>query len=214
MATSNHNIPLAGRALMVVFVDVAAEHDDELNDWYENEHLPDRRNCPGFLSARRFLAPAGNTHKYLGLYDLVNAEVLNSDAYKAIKTTAWTERMRTLFSKPSIRTIYSETACERSMDETGLFVPSQRTNTRALWIEPANSDQAARRSISEHASTDGCLTARSFERIEGLGTSNIAIYDFESSAVAGSEIFAKDFQMLGSPAQVFKEIWPTRSDRR
>ena len=27
---------------------------DELNAWYDEEHLPERLSCPGFLAARRF----------------------------------------------------------------------------------------------------------------------------------------------------------------
>ncbi len=47
------------RALLFVMMDMPAEHDEEFNRWYAEEHLPERANLPGFGTARRFKAVAG-----------------------------------------------------------------------------------------------------------------------------------------------------------
>lgn len=95
------------RGLLVVMNDVPAEHEDEFNRWYEEEHLPERAACPGFLSARRFVAVEG-APKYLAMYDLESADVLQSEPYLTMnETTPWTKRVRTLRSY-HVRNVYEE----------------------------------------------------------------------------------------------------------
>ena len=95
------------RGLLVVMNDVPPEHEEEFNRWYTEEHLPERKTCPGFLSARRFVAVEG-TPKYIAIYELENVDVLESEAYKEInETTPWTTRVRTLRSS-HLRNIYEE----------------------------------------------------------------------------------------------------------
>ena len=72
-----------GKGLLLVMIDIDAEHEEEFNRWYEEEHLPERKTCPGFLSARRFVSVDGEP-KYLAIYDLESVEVLDTDAYKRI----------------------------------------------------------------------------------------------------------------------------------
>ncbi|WP_345751040.1 hypothetical protein [Microbacterium rhizophilus] len=72
------------RALLHVQMDVPAEHEAELNDWYWNEHLPERLAVPGFLSGRRFEAADGVSPKYLAVYDLEDLSVLESPEYRAL----------------------------------------------------------------------------------------------------------------------------------
>ena len=65
--------------LMVVLTNAVAGRDDELNEWYDNEHIPQVLALPGFVSAQRFrlgdgqvgpeLSPQGH-HRYLALYEI------------------------------------------------------------------------------------------------------------------------------------------------
>ena len=43
-----------GTVLLVVFTDVAVEHDSDFNAWYNQEHLPERLSAPGFLDGARY----------------------------------------------------------------------------------------------------------------------------------------------------------------
>ena len=45
-----------GDGILLVFSDVAPEHDEEFNRWYNKEHLPERLSIPGVLNAARYEA--------------------------------------------------------------------------------------------------------------------------------------------------------------
>jgi hypothetical protein len=98
------------RALLLVMMEPEEGYADELNAWYDEEHLPDRLSCPGFIAARRFelleSSPEGQPH-YLALYDLESAEVMSSEAYLAmVPLSAWSERL--LPHVKVTRNVYSE----------------------------------------------------------------------------------------------------------
>jgi hypothetical protein len=61
--------------LMIAMLDVEPAWEEEFNRWYDEEHFPDRINCPGFLRGRRFAAVEG-APKFLAVYDLEGPEVL------------------------------------------------------------------------------------------------------------------------------------------
>jgi hypothetical protein len=95
------------RGLLLVMIDVDPEHEEEFNRWYNEEHLPERLSCPGFLSGRRFVALEGGP-KYLALYDLENPEVLQSENYQKIfGPSEWTKRISKKFVR-SVRNVYLE----------------------------------------------------------------------------------------------------------
>jgi hypothetical protein len=43
-----------GGTILVVMMEVDPAHEDEFNRWYNDEHLPERLEIPGYVSARRF----------------------------------------------------------------------------------------------------------------------------------------------------------------
>ena len=93
--------------LLLVMIDVDPEHEEEFNRWYNEEHLPERLACPGFLSGRRFVAVEGEP-KYLALYDLESPDVLQSEAYKMIYgPSGWTQKISKHFVR-SVRNVYLE----------------------------------------------------------------------------------------------------------
>jgi hypothetical protein len=96
--------PTQGRGLLLAMLDVDPAHEDEFARWYTEEHFPDRMTCPGVLGGRRFRVVDG-TPKYLALYDVESPAALESDAYKRIQTTPWTERMKPHF-RHSLRNVY------------------------------------------------------------------------------------------------------------
>ncbi len=97
MATQN------ATGLLAVWTDIAPEVEREFNDWYNSEHIPQLLGVPGFLSGRRYQAVEGEP-KYLALYDLTDAEVLKSDAFRQVREmpTEWTKKMLPLFRNTAI----------------------------------------------------------------------------------------------------------------
>ena len=95
------------RGLLLVMMDVPPEHEEELNRWYDEEHLPERAGLPGFLSARRFVAREGSP-KYLAIYELESVDALDGEAYRALSSpTQWTQRIRMLRTS-GLRNVYEE----------------------------------------------------------------------------------------------------------
>jgi hypothetical protein len=43
-----------GNTILVVMMDVEPGHEAEFDRWYNEEHLPERMEIPGYVSARRF----------------------------------------------------------------------------------------------------------------------------------------------------------------
>ena len=98
-----------GKALLIVSADPPPELEDELNRWYNEEHLADElRRVPGVVSARRYIAsPAiqheifsgrslpGHYPKYLTIFELETEETLRSPEYQEFLTnpTEWTRRI-------------------------------------------------------------------------------------------------------------------------
>lgn len=75
---------LAGAgALLALWNDVDPEVEAEYEDWHANEHVPERLTVPGILDACRYAAMAPALRpRYLTLYALASAEVLDSSAYR------------------------------------------------------------------------------------------------------------------------------------
>lgn len=75
---------LQGEAILVVWGTVSNNNVDEedLNDWWTNEHLPERLAIPGFLRARRYYAETQNrTSRYLTWYETATMGTLMSHQY-------------------------------------------------------------------------------------------------------------------------------------
>lgn len=83
-----------GSVIILMEPDTIAE--DEFNDWYDNEHIPQRTEVPGLLSIERFVCTDG-WPRYLALYDWDTLDVLSGPEYKAIhhvsKRTPWSRRI-------------------------------------------------------------------------------------------------------------------------
>ena len=64
-------------------MDVESGHEAEFDRWYNEEHLPERLEIPGYVSARRFKLEEGNgVLKYLCIWELEDESPLESDQYK------------------------------------------------------------------------------------------------------------------------------------
>ena len=79
-----HGSQNIGGTILVVMMDVDPEHEDEFNEWYNDEHLPERLEIPGYVSARRFKLEEGEgVLKYLCIWELEDGSPLQSEQYKA-----------------------------------------------------------------------------------------------------------------------------------
>ena len=73
-----------GGTILVVMMEVDPDHEEEFNRWYNEEHLLERLEIPGYISARRFKLEEGEgVLKYLCIWELEDASPLQSEEYKA-----------------------------------------------------------------------------------------------------------------------------------
>src|SRR5579863_5292486 len=77
-----HQMPLAGKGMLLTSMDVDPADEADFNRWYDREHLEERVAIEGFLEARRYVAHQARP-KYLCLYSTRTFEVLDSPAYRA-----------------------------------------------------------------------------------------------------------------------------------
>ncbi len=56
--------------------------EKEFNDWYDNFHLPDALETPGFLAARRYAIrePRDGRGKYLAIYEIETENIAKTMA--------------------------------------------------------------------------------------------------------------------------------------
>ena len=85
---------LKGAALLMVYVDIDPDQDADFNAWYNDEHIPDLLNLPGFLNAARYEAAKGGP-RYLACYELESAAAMQSDAFQAYRSnpSEWSQRI-------------------------------------------------------------------------------------------------------------------------
>ena len=66
------------KGLLVAGFDSSPVKEDEFNDWYDTEHVPERRAVPGFINCERWVA-ADNPRISIATYDLETIDVLKSE---------------------------------------------------------------------------------------------------------------------------------------
>jgi len=74
-------MPLLGTHVLLISHDFPAEDDQDFNEWYIREHMPERvLGLPGFNRGRRFRA-IDDGPKYLAFYETTDAGALSSEQY-------------------------------------------------------------------------------------------------------------------------------------
>jgi hypothetical protein len=71
------------KGLLLAMMEPPADIELAFHDWYDREHLPERVATGGFETARRFVCLSG-WPRYLALYDLISADVLDGAAYRKL----------------------------------------------------------------------------------------------------------------------------------
>jgi hypothetical protein len=82
-------------ALLLTMMDPPQSGDAEFNDWANLEHIPQRREIPGFRTALRFQNKVSSP-RYMAIYDIDDRSVLQSPPYLAISgenLSPWSKRI-------------------------------------------------------------------------------------------------------------------------
>ena len=81
--------------LLIAAFDFSSAAADEFHDWYDHEHIPERRAVPGFGACERWIG-ADNPTYAVATYDLDTLGVLQSAPYRAVaydNLSVWSKRV-------------------------------------------------------------------------------------------------------------------------
>jgi heme-degrading monooxygenase HmoA len=92
-------------AVLLMQVTVPPELEPEFNRWYDEEHIPELLRIPGMLSARRLRTP-GEPRTYLALYEMTDAGVPDSEAFRRWRESSESTRRMAPRGTSVQRTVY------------------------------------------------------------------------------------------------------------
>lgn len=92
------------------FFEVAGEHQDEFNDWYNTEHIPAELDIPGYLNARRFQG-IDDSQRFLALYDVATLEAVDGPAGRQAYHSPWSDRVRAKLALRRERRLFRRERC-------------------------------------------------------------------------------------------------------
>jgi hypothetical protein len=83
------------KGTLIAAMNIGRAAEDEFQDWYDTEHLPERQRVPGFLMCDRWIG-VDDRRISLATYDLESVAVLTSPGYMAIggeNLSPWSKRV-------------------------------------------------------------------------------------------------------------------------
>jgi hypothetical protein len=172
--------------LLLVGFDYSSVPEDEVDDWFDTEHIPERLRIKGFINAQRWVG-AESAKVWVATYDLERLAVLQTPDYRAIagvNLSPWSKRI----------TGRSRRLCRFEAEQIN---PRQRTEpagARGLLMVAINVAPEAEAELnswydSEHmlrmSAVPGVLCARRF-RMTGSTHRYLATYHLTSPDVQAS----------------------------
>jgi hypothetical protein len=177
------------KGLLVAAFDFSTAHADEFHDWYDLEHLPERRAVPGFGACERWIGD-GQPNVSVASYDLDSIDVLRGKAYAAIaygNLSVWSKRV-TAMCKRLLRFEGTQVTPGDAAAPAG----AAALLLNAMNVAPEAEDDFNAWYDEEHipalARVPGTLAARRYRSAEATGGTHryVAIYHLTSPDVAGS----------------------------
>ncbi|MBI2322749.1 MAG: hypothetical protein HYU88_11855 [Chloroflexi bacterium] len=193
---------MPGSALLLIRLDVDPAIEDEFNVWYHEEHIPNMlRKVPGFLSGRRYRAvgltpgsqPNPGQQRYLALYELADAGVVESPTYWATRPSSATasERSKRMYGefRNFARGVYQRVLSCPDLEPADLSAARYVLQV-SVEVDPAVDEEFNDWYNTEHlpllAAAEGVLRAHRYKvhpaasRLAGDLTTYVALYDMAS----------------------------------
>jgi len=177
--------------ILVPVVDFTGIAEDEFNDWYDFEHIPQRLRVPGFLGCERWIG-ADNRKISVATYELDNVEVLKNDAYNAIGNHARGGENLSVWSKRVTARVKIPTRFEGEQILPGGAAPKDAPALllNAMNVAPEHEHEFNDWYNTEHipalAAVPGTLCARRYCGSSVAGQRYLALYYLASAEVPNS----------------------------
>jgi hypothetical protein len=160
----------------------------EFNDWYDNEHVPNRLATPGFGAVARFRAVDGEAPEWLATYEIARG-TLDTPAYKALWENSSEREKRIMAATTLTRRVYAPISDD--------WAPGFGPDTGSARSAPAPVVMAVSMSVPDSVVPDmdayysqehyplllavpGWRRARRFELTSGEGPKYLSLHEVSS----------------------------------
>jgi hypothetical protein len=177
--------------LLVAGMDYSGADEDEFNEWYDTEHVPERRRTPGFINCERWIG-ADDPKIAIATYDLESLAVLESEAYRSIggeNLSPWSKRV--------LSKVQRICRFEAEQMAPGNAVAPQNAGGLLMFamnvVPEAEADFNAwydEEHVPRLSNVPGCLSARRFRITSAVSEGQhryLALYHLESAQVCSSK---------------------------
>src|SRR5262249_39233753 len=186
----------APMGLLVAGFDFSAVAEDEFNDWYDTEHIPERQRVPGFVNCERWIG-AENPKVAIATYDLESLAVLQSAPYRAIagpNLSVWSKRVtgkcKRICRFEAEQTLPGNQSAPTEGAEGMLFFAMNPIRE----AEADFNDWYNKEHVPALGAVPGCLSARRFKIHNAASDGNhryLALYHLASPEVCSSAAWRK-----------------------
>jgi hypothetical protein len=198
------------KGILIAAMDFSNVAEDEFNDWYDTEHVPERQRVPGFLVCQRWIG-AENLKQSVATYDLESVSVLQGPGYLAIggeNLSPWskrvTSRVQRLMRFEGDQILPGDTVAPDNGG--GLLLVGM---TPALGVETAFNAWYDNEHVPALARVPGVLSARRFRNAAGGSPKYVALYHLTSPAV----VDGAEWKQASGSTPMPEHIRPQISDR-
>jgi hypothetical protein len=177
--------------LLVAGFDASAAKPDEFNDWYDTEHVPERRAVPGFVNCERWVG-VDDPNISIATYDLESLDVLSSPAYRAIageNLSPWSKRVigqvTRLCRFEAEQLPPGNAAAPEGAGGLLFFAMNVAAEAEAdfnAWYDEEH--------VPRLSAVPGCLSARRFRMVKAVSEGShryLALYHFATPEVCASK---------------------------
>jgi hypothetical protein len=179
------------RVVQIVTMDVEPAFEEELNRWYDEEHIDALLSVPGYLSAERFVAVEG-APKYMAFYQLQSVEAARSEAHHVAAETPWTHRMREHIVDPRVAFYDQLTTSDGEIHgpEWGKAATPGALMVMRMSVNPEHDEEFNAWYRCEHfpqiCAVDGVYAGRRYKALDGSSPLYMARYDIDKVETHGS----------------------------
>jgi hypothetical protein len=172
--------------LLFVYSSPGTVDTAEFNDWYDNEHAPNRQATPGFGAVARFRAIDGIKPEWLATYE-IKPGTLETPAYKALWENASEREKRIMSSVGTLdRRVYSPLSDSRAEGVSAVPGAPPVILAVSMSVPPAVEPDLEAYYDQEHypmlLAVPGWRRARRFVLTAGTGPKYLSLHEIDSEA--------------------------------
>lgn len=176
-----------GTGLMMVWMDVPADKEEEFNHWYNEEHLPELLAIPGVLNAARYEAVSSGP-KHLACYELESPAVVETEAFTSRKPTEWAQRIGPrVIATNRINNVYRMIYPKELNPAIASAGMAPALQIGRMDIAPENSEEWNKWYsgvyVPNYEKVPGCIRGRRWNAVRGE-PSYAVVYEFEHEKVS------------------------------